>query len=229
MLGGMRRTDIDHARGGIDEARRSRRATPPSWPAHGEPFPNGIGGAVSNGSGLVLNEGPAAVSAQQRATQALHAATPGLPQLEATGFLPAGVHRTSMAELTQRFAGNEIRAGLFGQLDATSRALAGAGVREAVVGGSLVSTKLHPGDVDVGIDVGGDAFRAAKQAVANLGPAAADVHLYPLGHLLTEAPQLPGKVPGWNVLEFFQHTRDGAARGVALLDVAGDAARILHR
>ncbi|MBC7460225.1 MAG: hypothetical protein H7287_02585 [Thermoleophilia bacterium] len=221
--------DIDHAAGGIDEARRARSASVPAWPVHGAPFASGIGGARSSGTGLVLNEGPVLVAAERRTLDALRASTAGLPQLAATGQLPPGVHRTGIAELAARFGGNDVRTGMLAQLDAAVGALRLAGVREVVVGGSLVSTKAHPGDVDLAIVAGDRTLRRAKEAITALGLAAQDVHLYPLQHLLTEAPQLPGTVPGWNVLEFFQHTRDGAARGVALLDIAGDAARLLRR
>jgi len=210
--------DIDHRSGGIDEARRSRGAAPVVHLPHGEQFPHGIAGARSNGNGLVLLDDQVVRAAQARATSTLDAATPGLPRLGTNGFLPAGVHATTLGELRGQFAANPARAELFDQLDRAVGALASQGVDQVVVGGSLLSAKPVPGDIDLGIRGTKAAVAQAGAAVTALGDATRAVTLFPLEHVLTEAPTLAGKVPGWNVLEFFAHTREGAARGVALLE-----------
>jgi hypothetical protein len=131
------------------------------------------------------------------------------------------VHRASWSEFVDRFGGTARREDLLDQLRPALDALHGSGVDGVVIGGSLVGAKPAPGDVDLAfLQPTRGTSSDAKAAVAALGAQARDVHVYPATALLTEAPTLKGIVPGWNMLEFFQHGRDGAARGVALLDTA---------
>lgn len=219
MMGGIgMQRDVDHLRGGIDEARRSR-GPGLTFPAFGEPFPGGIGGARSNGSGLVLTDGSVVDAAAERADQAIRAASPSLPRV--TGDLPPGVHRATWSEFAERFGSTPRRQDLLGQLRPALDALHDVGVEQVVVGGSFVGAKPAPGDVDLAFVRSARAsVTDAKAALAALAGRAPDVHAYPAAALLTEAPTLAGTVPGWNVLEFFQHARGGAERGVALLDTA---------
>ncbi|MCW2959682.1 MAG: hypothetical protein JWM90_69 [Thermoleophilia bacterium] len=221
-LGGIgRRVDPDHARGGIDESRRGTGDGAKRFPAEGEPFPNGIGGARSTGTGYVIKDPAVVDAARTRAVDALAMASDGIPAANAIGDLPLGVHRAaSWDEFATRFATNERRSDLLGQLRPALDALHGAGITQAIIGGSYVSTKLHPGDVDIAFMSPPEGPAQAKRALAALGERASEVHGYPADALLTEAPTLQGVVPGINVLEFFQRSREGNPRGVVTVSTA---------
>jgi hypothetical protein len=224
MAGGAgRRVDPDHGRGGIDDARRSEGASSPAWLPTGTPFPDGVGGARSNGSGHVLRDPDVVAAAQSRAATSIDAATPGIPQLDAAGSLPRGVHTASLEEFADRFVTNDRRAELMGQLRPVLDALNGVGVPNLIVGGSFVTSKPHPGDLDVAYPSSdAAAVTQARAALRALEGAAPEVHAYPAGELLVEAPTLKGVTPGINVLEFLQRSREGDPRGVVLLATAAD-------
>jgi hypothetical protein len=122
-----------------------------------------------------------------------------------------------MGEFVARFGGTARRTELLGQLDTVAGALRAQGVEQLVVGGSMVSGKAAPGDVDLGyLRTRPGMAGSVRATMRELGDAARDVHVYPLDELLVEAPTIHVQ-PGVNVLEFFQRTRAGATRGVALL------------
>jgi hypothetical protein len=209
--------DPDHGAGGIDVARRGQHADPNAFPPYGEVFPNGIAGARSNGSGYVIKDPAVVAAAHDRAVAALGSATPGIPALGSAGTLPVGVHAAAWDDFQARFVTTPRRSELAGQLGPVLDALRGAGIPNAVIGGSYVTSKPAPGDVDLGYFAPtSDAARAARTALAALVERSPDVHAYPVDALLPEAPTL-GVRPGSNVLEFLQQGRDHAPRGVVLL------------
>lgn len=218
---GGRHPDPDHGRGGYDEHRRSDGQAPAPYPAYGEPFPDGIGGARSNGAGHVLLDPDVVAGARERARDAVATAAPGVPAFNAVGDLPVGVYSTTWGDFAARFNTTPRRADLLAQLRPALDALGRAGVTQAIVGGSFVTAKPAPGDIDLAFLANGSTGVAdAQQALVRLGDAAAEVHAYPADSLLVEAPTLPGVRPGINVLEFFQRSREGRDRGVVVLPTA---------
>jgi hypothetical protein len=89
-----------------------------------------------------------------------------IPDLDEEGFLPAGVHDCSLAEIGDRFGrfqGSDRRCRLFEKLDAYVSETGRIGlIAELVVDGSFVTGKPEPNDVDLvialdpGIALGAD-------------------------------------------------------------------------
>jgi hypothetical protein len=139
-----------------------------------------------------------------------------LPGHTAEGFLPAGIHTATWDEFVERFDTNDRRARLLDGLLGALAHLAEAGCAAVLVGGSFVTTKAHPKDVDViwhaaGVDpdrldemfLGPDGLTAMK---ATFG-----VECFP--HFLTEGAS------GLAFAEFFQQSRSGVAIGIVEIDL----------
>jgi hypothetical protein len=216
MLGGIPgwQFDPDHAQGRA--AARPKLGTTPA----GEPFPHGIDGARADVDGWVLQDDAAIDAARRRAVRAVgRASTAGIPALDASGHVPEGLHVAARGELLARFATNARRMDLaHRQLPVMLDALSGAGVHHVVLGGSFVSAKAHPGDVDLAWlprpGVTTDGVEAATRAIAHIAP---DVNVHRADRIVQNAPDLANATPGWNFLELFQHDRTGAPHGALLL------------
>jgi len=77
-----------------------------------------------------------------------------IPDLNQHGFLPAGIHDATRSELQQRFGAEGSRALLWGRFEAFLLWLAEKDVAEhLMIGGSFVTSKSVPADVDVVIDL----------------------------------------------------------------------------
>src|SRR5262245_4370530 len=76
-----------------------------------------------------------------------------IPDLDADGFLPAGVHDCSVDEIKDRFAqfqGSDRRFRLFEKLESFMNDARATGfVAELIVDGSFVTAKPAPSDVDL--------------------------------------------------------------------------------
>lgn len=175
----------------------------------------------------------------ERAERAFALATPGIPPLQADGFLPAGIHHATWSEFAERFGFGERRIDLLQQLasrlddyDRLALGAGSAGARDAgraqvVIAGSMTSSKLHPGDVDVAYGAGADDVRRLLDG-ADSWEKTGDIHAYAAAALPEGSATLPpGPRRGINFLEMFQGTRNDTRRGVVLLDVAQDATRSL--
>jgi hypothetical protein len=83
-----------------------------------------------------------------------------LPPFESTGLLPAGVHPATWPLFVERFGTSAYRREQLVKLEVALRLLRNAGCTRVFVGGSFVTAKSEPNDVDVAWDVGGvDAAR----------------------------------------------------------------------
>lgn len=72
-----------------------------------------------------------------------------IPDLDDSGLLPAGVYKTTLEEIRDRFGRrNAIRRRLFRGLKEALRNLQAAGVRRVYINGSFVTDKSSPNDVD---------------------------------------------------------------------------------
>lgn len=141
-----------------------------------------------------------------------------IPQLNADGLLPYGIHPATLEEVTERFGGNERRRGLLKGLREALTLLRAAGCRRVFIDGSFVTSKQHPNDIDVCWDISGvdpDALdpvffdfengRAAQKARfrAEFFPA-----------------QVPEGVTGKTFLEFFQVDKQtGEPKGIIELEL----------
>ncbi|MCW2956340.1 MAG: hypothetical protein JWO69_1209 [Thermoleophilia bacterium] len=76
--------------------------------------------------------------------------TPGIPPVDAHGALPPGLHQASWGEFLTRFgSGSDRRVALAAELGAGLAYLNRVGIDDVAIGGSFVTTKVEPGDVDL--------------------------------------------------------------------------------
>jgi len=136
-----------------------------------------------------------------------------IPEFNAYGLLPQGVHPTTLEEVLQRFGGNERRDQLLAGLVEALRMLRAAGCRCVYINGSFVTSKERPNDIDVCWDIEGvdadaldDVFfdfadgRAAQKARFGC-------EFFPA--------QVPEGVTGRAFLEFFQIDKQtGEPKGI---------------
>jgi hypothetical protein len=140
-----------------------------------------------------------------------------LPPFEPMGRLPAGVHSATWLEFVERFGTSVHRRDQLTKLEQALRLLREAGCARVFVGGSFVTAKSEPNDVDVLWDVDGvDADRldaiffdfederaAQKQRF--------DAEFFP-AHLVEGLTDR-------SFLQFFQHTRDDEPTGIVAIDL----------
>lgn len=136
-----------------------------------------------------------------------------IPNFDAQGLLPEGVHPATWKEVRERFGGNERREELLKKLREALKLLGAAGCRRVYIDGSFVTTKQMPNDIDVCWDISGvdadvldpvffdfDDGRAAQKARfgAEFFPA-----------------NVPEGITGKTFLEFFQVDKQtGAPKGI---------------
>ena len=135
-----------------------------------------------------------------------------LPPFESTGRLPQGIHPTTWPAFVERFGTSAQRREHLTKLEAALRLLRHAGCPRVFVGGSFVTDKREPGDVDVAWDITGvdvdrldvifldfDDERASQKRrfAAEFFPA-----------------QLVEGVTGRSFLRFFQYTHDDEPVGI---------------
>jgi hypothetical protein len=136
-----------------------------------------------------------------------------IPESNAGGLLPQGIHSATLAEALERFGGNERREQLLTGLVEALRLLQVAGCRRVYINGSFVTAKERPNDIDALWDIEGvdadaldDVFfdfadgRAAQKARFGC-------EFFPA--------QLPEGVTGRAFLEFFQTDKQtGEPKGI---------------
>jgi hypothetical protein len=78
-----------------------------------------------------------------------------LPPFESAGLLPAGVHPAAWPLFVDRFGTSIRRREQLARLETALRLLRDAGCARVFVGGSFVTAKSEPNDIDVAWDVDG--------------------------------------------------------------------------
>ena len=181
----------------------------PPWPGAIGDIRVGIDGAPTWGDDAI---GAAALRAEAQ----LGAATRGIPPLTPTGHLPAGIHQASLGELTTRFGHGPARFTLLEQLAEAAPAMQAAGVRDVLVGGSFVTSKAVPGDLDLavrgGVDLGGDLFDLRTRMPDRIS-------IFGARSIVGNAHTIPNHRAGETFTEFFQLARDGSPRGIVQVSV----------
>jgi hypothetical protein len=71
-----------------------------------------------------------------------------IPPFDERGYLPPGVYETDETEFNQRFGFNSYRQQLLAGLHSALIALKQAGCDRVYIGGSFVTNKEEPGDID---------------------------------------------------------------------------------
>lgn len=144
-----------------------------------------------------------------------------IPEFDANGNLPPGIHRAVWKEFSKRFGHSEHRETLLDGLATALHSLAAAGCRSVYINGSFVTKKLEPGDYDLCWSIDGVAPERLDSVLLDFSPA---------GRLAMKAKYrgdlFPAEVPegasGKAFLDFFQtDKRNGEPKGIVLLDLGG--------
>lgn len=138
-----------------------------------------------------------------------------LPQLNADGGLPVGIHGATLEELRTKFGiENRERSILFQRIERIHQIAAETGhLARFVVFGSFVTDKDKPNDVDIFMtfDETFDASIAGTEAMLLLDHATADAH-FGASVFWLRRPAALGSEQG--IIEFWQTKRDGSRRGI---------------
>src|SRR5713226_6054987 len=140
-----------------------------------------------------------------------------VPPFTLTGLLPPGVHPAPWPVFVERFGASIHRQQLLSKLETALRLLRDAGCARVFVGGSFVTAKSEPNDVDVAWDVEGvdaDAmdpifFDFENERTAQKRQFGAE--FFPA--------QLAEGLTGRSFVQFFQYTRDDEPVGIVVVDL----------
>jgi hypothetical protein len=131
----------------------------------------------------------------------------------ATGELPPGEHPAGWAELCERYGWNEHRRWLLAGLQRAAANLRDAGCKFFLLDGSFVSSKEHPEDFDACCDYTGmDPLKISPHLLMGKKVMKAEFR----GEIHPENYVADGLSP---FRDFFQTDRNGAAKGVVILDL----------
>ena len=139
-----------------------------------------------------------------------------LPEFDAFGNLPPGVHWATWDVLVERFGGNAHRQALVAGLRRVLIALQAAGCDTAYVNGSFVTAREDPGDYDLCWDVGDRVDPKLLDPVLLPGRRREAKEKY-LGDIL---PNMPMNPTGSTVLQFFQQDEDGRLKGIVAISLS---------
>lgn len=132
-----------------------------------------------------------------------------IPTHTTDGFLPEGIYLAPWSSFTDRFATTARRAALVGGLRTVLTHLADAGCVAVLIGGSFVTTKRTPGDVDVLYSLDGVDFEQLHDIFQGPGGRPAIKALF--GVDLFPAQLIEAR-SGLTFPEFFQTRKDGLGR-----------------
>lgn len=164
--------------------------------------------AIAAGARLVAPvEAGGAALVDAAVPQLLH----GIPEL-VKGLLPRGIHQASWGEFVARFGGSDQRLTLLEHMQEALGALKQAGVEKVRIGGSFVSRKLEPSDIDAAVVI--------REGVVDMSPidalllvknnATSSTRGGHALHLFRE-----GQFDDWSPTEFLQYnSRDNTFAGV---------------
>lgn len=143
-----------------------------------------------------------------------------------TGFLPRGSHSATLPEVQKRFGAGRRRGELYRELEALIAELRSRGVVDIWIGGSFVTSKLRPSDVDVIYDPpsGSVPFTWGQLAPARRAElkAARKIDLWKMP---SPQPAKPGGLlPQISIKDYFSSDANGVPKGLIhlLVEETGD-------
>jgi len=141
-----------------------------------------------------------------------------IPDFDASGLLPPGVHRGEWDEVAQRFGQNPHRQVLLRALKRALQALRAAGCVEAYLDGSFVTSKALPDDYDLCWSLLGVDPTRLDPVLLTFDNGRRAMKAKYLGDLFPA--EIPEGHSGKLFVDFFQIDRDtGAAKGIVLIDL----------
>ncbi len=139
-----------------------------------------------------------------------------IPEPNANGELPPGVHPATMNEIKQRYATNPTRRAQYEGLTEACAGLAAARCPTLWLNGSFITTKDEPGDYDAAFDPDGIDWHHLGLHHPELmdfdHPRTTQKRRYQ-GEIL---PRYAGVA---DMVDFFQHNRDGQPKGIIAIDL----------
>ena len=141
-----------------------------------------------------------------------------IPEFDREGLLPAGIHKASWEEFTQRFGGYGWRKLLLRGLWAAIVSLRDAGCKLVYVDRSFVTDKEAPGDFDACWEEAGVDPIVLDPVLLTFANGRAEQKAKYLGELFPASFDAVGD--GFTFLDFFQTDRDGGRRkGIIAIDL----------
>ena len=143
-----------------------------------------------------------------------------VPEFDADGLLPQGVHWASWDELVHRFGNNSRRQRLVVGLKAALENLKSSGCQTVYINGSFITSKELPNDYDGCWEEAGVDPEALDPVLLTFDPGRASQKAKYMGELFP-ASVIAG-TDGLSFLEFFQTDKDtGRTKGIVAIDLEG--------
>lgn len=139
-----------------------------------------------------------------------------IPKFTTTGKLPPGIHVATLKEFKERFGYNQKRIWLIEGLEMLLNELANVRCSAVYVDGSFVTDKEIPGDYDL-------CWKMEGVLIENLDPVLMNYTLKGKKKIEEKyrgdirGAEFSVRETGASYLNFFQHDRDGKAKGVVEL------------
>ena len=141
-----------------------------------------------------------------------------IPQFDARGLLPAGVHLANWEEVADRFGANLWRERLMTGLQDALDDLRRAGCRRVYINGSFVTSKEFPNDFDACWEEEGVDPDLLDPVLLTFDPGRATQKGRYLGELFPAS--IIADDDGFSFLEFFQRDREeGEPKGIIAIDL----------
>src|SRR6266568_5288368 len=143
-----------------------------------------------------------------------------IPQFEASGLLPAGIHWSTLEEIEMRYAVNNHRQRLVGGLRRAVLALTTAGCRTLYLDGSFITSKEFPRDYDACWEAGGVKLRLLDLVFLDFSNTRAAQKAKFLGEFFPAHLPAAATSPYTTFLKFFQVDKDtGGRKGIIGLNL----------
>ena len=143
-----------------------------------------------------------------------------IPQFDADGLLPAGIHWATWDEVAETFGNTLWRRRLLDGLGMAIDSLRRAGCRTVYIDGSFVTSKEVPNDFDACWEEAGVEPELLDPVLLQFDAGRAAQKGRYLGELFPAS--LGATVEGMSFLEFFQTDREtGGSKGIVAVDLGG--------
>lgn len=138
-----------------------------------------------------------------------------LPNFDANGNLPTGIHTCTWKEAANKLAFNPYRQQLLAKLQQACKSFKQAGCKRIYIGGSFATSKPIPGDFDVCWDDQNVDFELLEQ----VDPVLLDINNNCVAQKAKYGGEMfpanaPTQIDGRPHLEFFQQDRNGNPKGL---------------
>lgn len=144
-----------------------------------------------------------------------------IPDFDAKGNLPPGIHRAGWKEICNRFGHSKHRKKLLDGLEAALKSLKAAGCRSVYINGSFVTKKVKPADYDLCWSIDGVVPQRLDSVLLDFSLAGRRAMKAKYRGDLFPA-EIPEDASGKVFLDFFQtDKRTGDPKGIVLLDLGG--------